>query len=96
MERLHPSMSLNNENIFVKLVNIKKQFVRSTVREVFGFELSVFESLVPVKIFQFQDMGKENRFLGTFRSHSKWPKWYIWRNTTLHACIEELYLHWGL
>ena len=59
--------------------------MRSTVREVLGFVL------VPVKIFQFQDMGNENRFLGTFRSHSKRP----WRNTTLHASIEELYLHWG-
>ena len=29
--------------------------------------------LVPVKIFQFQDMGNENRFLGTFRGHSKGP-----------------------
>jgi hypothetical protein len=40
-------------------------------RELFGFELSVFESkvLVPVKISQFQDMGNENRF----RGHSKRP-----------------------
>ncbi len=30
--------------------------------------------LVPIKIFQFQDMLKENRFLGTFRGQSKWPK----------------------
>jgi hypothetical protein len=29
--------------------------------------------LVPVKIFQFQDMLNENRFLGTFRGHSKRP-----------------------
>ena len=29
--------------------------------------------LVPVKIFQFQDMGNENSFLGTFRGHSQWP-----------------------
>jgi hypothetical protein len=29
--------------------------------------------LVPVKIFQFQDMINENRFLGTFRGHSKQP-----------------------
>jgi hypothetical protein len=26
--------------------------------------------LVPVKIFQFHDMGNENRSLGTFRGHS--------------------------
>jgi hypothetical protein len=42
------------------------------VREVFGFELSMFESvIVPIKIFQFQDMLNENRFLRTFRGHSK-------------------------
>jgi hypothetical protein len=29
--------------------------------------------LVPIKIFQFQDMLNENRFLGTFRGHSKRP-----------------------
>jgi hypothetical protein len=29
--------------------------------------------LVPVKIFQFQDMHYENRFLGTFQGHSKQP-----------------------
>jgi hypothetical protein len=29
--------------------------------------------LVPVKIFQFQDMLNENRFLGTFRGYSKRP-----------------------
>jgi hypothetical protein len=30
--------------------------------------------LVPVKIFQFQDMHYKNRFLGTFRGHSKRSK----------------------
>ena len=29
--------------------------------------------LVPVKIFQFQDMHYENRFLGTFQGHGKRP-----------------------
>jgi hypothetical protein len=29
--------------------------------------------LVPIKIFQFQDMLNENRFLGTFRDQSKLP-----------------------
>ena len=43
-------------------------------RELFGFELSVFENvIVPVTIFQFQDMGNENRFLCTFRGDSKRP-----------------------
>ena len=32
--------------------------------------------LVPVKIFQFQDMHYENRFLGTFQGHSKRPMTY--------------------
>jgi hypothetical protein len=43
------------------------------VREVFGFELTVLESVSSRKIFQFQDMLNENRFLGTFRGHSKRP-----------------------
>jgi hypothetical protein len=29
--------------------------------------------VVPIKIFQFQDMLNENRFLGTFRGHRKRP-----------------------
>ncbi len=29
--------------------------------------------LVPIKIFKFQDMLNENRFLGTFRGQSKRP-----------------------
>jgi hypothetical protein len=29
--------------------------------------------LIPVRIFQFQDMHYENRFLGTLRGHSKRP-----------------------
>ena len=33
--------------------------------------------LVPVKIFQFQDMHYENRFLGTFQGHSKRPNFFI-------------------
>jgi hypothetical protein len=33
--------------------------------------------LVPVQIFQFQDMHYENRFLGTFRGHSKRPTYDI-------------------
>jgi hypothetical protein len=35
--------------------------------------------LVPIKIFQFQDMLNENRFLGTFRGHSKRPTWGLQR-----------------
>jgi hypothetical protein len=45
---LHPSVSLNNETFVVKLVKIKSQFEEncgSTVQDVFGFELSVFESV---------------------------------------------------
>jgi hypothetical protein len=69
------------KKVVVKLVKVKLQ---STEQELFGFELSVFESVssrknisVPVKIFQFQDMGNENRFLGTFRGHSKRPMYIV-------------------
>ena len=38
--------------------------------------------LVPVKIFQFQDMHYENRFLGTFQGHSKRPTGVAHKNRT--------------
>ena len=34
--------------------------------------------LVPVKIFQIQDMLNENRFLNTFRGHNIWPQYGEW------------------
>jgi hypothetical protein len=33
-----------------------------------------FESICSRKIFEFQDIGNENLFLGTFRGHSKQPR----------------------
>ena len=43
-------------------------------------------SVVPVKIFQFQDMGNENRFLGTFRGHGKRP---IYVNIKLNVFFKQ-------
>jgi hypothetical protein len=52
------------KQIVMKLVKIKLQFVRKLQvykeRELFGLELSVFES-VPVKMFQFEDLENQNR-----------------------------------
>ena len=51
--------------------------------------------LVPVKIFQFQDMHYESRFLGTFQGHSKRPipitQWSLWiyKLKTLRAVIHR-------
>jgi hypothetical protein len=45
----HQSVSLNNKRVVVKLVKIKLQFVRKLLVfiewELFGYELSVFESV---------------------------------------------------
>ena len=40
--------------------------------------------LVPIKIFQFQDMLNENRFLGTFRGHSKRPNIFFFKSAKSH------------
>jgi hypothetical protein len=59
--------------------------------------------LVPVKIFQFQDMHYENRFLGTFQGHSKRPKLetandpkfvrlYDFTGKTLHFVLGDMHL----
>ena len=45
--------------------------------------------LVPIKIFQFQDMLNENRFLGTFRGHSKRP------NSDVEVLILYEYLYYS-
>jgi hypothetical protein len=44
----------------------------------------VFESTSSSKNIPFQDMGNENRFLGTFRGHSKRPNLVM--TYYLHAC----------
>ena len=75
---LHPSVSLNNEKICCEISEDKIAVCEKTA----GLRCGKFsdlnsacsEVLVPIKIFQFQDMLNENRFLGTFGGHSKRPK----------------------
>ena len=74
---LHPSVSLNNEKICREISEDKIAVCEKTA----GLRCGKFSDLnsacskvlVPIKIFQFQDMLNENRFLGTFRGHSKRP-----------------------
>jgi hypothetical protein len=74
---LHPSVSLNNEKNCCEISEDKIPVCEKTA----GLRCGKFSDLnsacskvlVPVKIFQFQDTLNENRFLGTFRGHSKRP-----------------------
>jgi hypothetical protein len=74
---LHPSASLNNEKICCEISEDKIAVCEKTA----GLRCGKFSDLnsacskvlVPITIFQFQDMLNENRFLGTFRGHSKRP-----------------------
>ena len=73
----HPSMSLNKEKVSREISENKIAVCEKTQ----GLRSGNFSDLnsacstvlVPVKIFQFQDMHYENRFLGTFQGHSKRP-----------------------
>jgi hypothetical protein len=84
---LHPSVSLNNETICCEISEDKIAVCEKTA----GLRCGKFSDLnsacskvlVPIKIFQFQDMLNENRFLGTFRGHSKRPK-------TVSSCMSSL------
>ena len=71
---LHPSVSLNNDKICIEISEDKKHCCETTARLRSGnfsdLNSACSKVLVPVKIFQFHDMGNENRFLGTFRGHS--------------------------
>jgi hypothetical protein len=77
----HPSVSLNKEKICREISENKIAFCEKTQ----GLRSGNFSDLnsacstmlVPVQIFQFQDMHYENRFLGTFRGHSKRPTYDI-------------------
>ena len=72
-----PSVSLNKEKICCEISEDKIAVCEKTQ----GLRSGNFSDLnsacstvlVPVKIFQFQDMNYENRFLGTFQGHSKRP-----------------------
>ena len=74
----HPSMSLNKEKVSREISENKIAVCEKTQ----GLRSGNFSDLnsacstvlVPVKIFQFQDMDYENRFLGTFQGHSKRPR----------------------
>ena len=74
--RFHPSVSLNNEK---NCCAISEDKIAVCAEKTAGLRSGNFSNLnsacqkvvVPVKIFQFQDMLNENRFLDTFRGHSK-------------------------
>jgi hypothetical protein len=67
---LHPPVSLNNEKICCEISEDKIAVCEKTA----GLRRGKFSDLnsacsnvlVPIKIFQFQDMLNENRFLGPF------------------------------
>ena len=71
----HPSVSLNNKKIVVKLSEDKI----ADCEKIAGLRSGIFSDLnstcqkvlVPVEIFQFQDMLNENHFRDTFRGHCK-------------------------
>ena len=73
----HPSVSLNKEKVSREISENKIAVCEKTQ----GLRSGNFSDLnsacstvlVPAKIFQFQDMHYENRFLGTFQGHSKRP-----------------------
>jgi hypothetical protein len=73
----HPSVSLNREKVSREISENKIAICEKTqdLRSGNFSDLNSASSkvLVPVKIFQFQDMHYENRFLGTFQGHSKRP-----------------------
>ena len=76
---LHPSVSLNNEKICREIsedkiaVCEKTAGLRLRCGKFSDLNSACSKVLVPIKIFQFQDMLNENRFLGTFRGQSKRP-----------------------
>ena len=83
----HPSVSLNNEKICCAISEDKIAVCEKTA----GLRSGNFSDLnsacqkvvVPVKIFQFQDMLNENRFLDTFRGHSKRTM------SVIHFCLNN-------
>jgi hypothetical protein len=90
---LHPSVSLNNEKICREISEDKITVCEKTAG-LRGGKFSDLNSacskvLVPVKIFQFQDMLNENRFLGTFRGHSKRPTRCYIKVTISHATFVQ-------
>ena len=82
----------NNENFFCEISEDKIAVCEKTA----GLRCGKFSDLnsacskvlVPIKMFQFQDMLNENRFLGTFRGHSKRPICMFWYKSKV------LHLYW--
>jgi hypothetical protein len=74
---IHASVSLNNEKICCEISEDKIAVCEKTADLRCGkfsdSNSACSKVLVPIKIFQFQDMLNENRFLCTFRGHSKRP-----------------------
>jgi hypothetical protein len=80
----HSSVSLNKEKVCREISEDKMAVCEKTQGLRSGnfsdLNSACSKVLVPVKIFQFQDMHYENRFLGTFQGHSKRPIFIIWSN----------------
>ena len=88
---LHPSVSLNNEQICREISKDKIAVCEKTAGLRSGnssdLNSACLKALVPVEIFQFSDMHYESRFLDTFRRHNIRP---ICRNKTKVVVIASL------
>ena len=62
---LHPSVSLNNE-ISEDKIAVCEKTAALRCGKFSDLNSACSKVLLPIKIFQFQDMLNENRFLGTF------------------------------
>ena len=75
---LHPSVSLNNEKNCRPISEDEIAVCEKTTGLRSGnssdLDSACLNVLVPIKIFQIEDMLNENRFLDTFRGHNIWPK----------------------
>ena len=68
---LHPSVSLNNEKICCEdKIAVCEKTAGLRCRKFSDLNYVCSKVLVRVKIFEFQDILNENRFLSTFRGHS--------------------------
>ena len=83
---LHPSVSLNNEKNCCEISEDKIAVCEKTACLRCGkfsdLNSACSKVLVPIKIFQFQEMLNEN--LGTFQGHSKRPNLAV-KCITIHA-----------
>ena len=88
---LHPSVSLNNEKICCEISEDKIAVCEKNAglrcRKFSNLNSACSKVLVPIKIFQFQDMLNENRFLGTFRGHSKQPNFLYIKSIVCNGLV---------